>query len=55
MSNCRKYNADDGTKAETVTEQRKMLEDAISSKKALHALEAMVKAQGGDSDYILYP
>lgn len=42
-------------KAETVTEARKMLEEAISSKKALHALEAMVKAQGGDSDYILYP
>lgn len=42
-------------KAETVTEARKMLEDAISSKKALHTLEAMVKEQGGDSDYILYP
>ena len=42
-------------KAESVTEARKMLEEAISSKKALHTLEAMIKAQGGDSDYILYP
>ena len=34
---------------------RQMLEDTITSKKALHVLCAMVKAQGGDDEYIKHP
>ncbi|MCD7809096.1 MAG: pyrimidine-nucleoside phosphorylase [Erysipelotrichaceae bacterium] len=34
---------------------RKMLQDAIDSKKALRCLQAMVKAQGGDDAYITHP
>ena len=34
---------------------RQMLEDTITSKKALHVLCAMVKAQGGDDEYIKNP
>lgn len=34
---------------------RKMLEDVIASKKALHTLCAMVRAQGGDDEYIKHP
>ncbi|MFR7591000.1 MAG: pyrimidine-nucleoside phosphorylase [Longibaculum sp.] len=36
-------------------EARQMLEDAIVSKKAIHTLCAMVKAQGGDDEYIKHP
>ena len=36
-------------------EARQMLEDAITSKKAIHTLCAMVKAQGGDDEYIKHP
>ena len=36
-------------------EARQMLEDTITSKKALHVLCAMVKAQGGDDEYIKHP
>jgi pyrimidine-nucleoside phosphorylase len=36
-------------------EGRKMLEEVIRNGKALSKLEAMVKAQGGDSSYILNP
>ncbi|MCD7893282.1 MAG: pyrimidine-nucleoside phosphorylase [Erysipelotrichaceae bacterium] len=34
---------------------RKLLQDAIDSKKALRCLQAMVKAQGGDDSYIRHP
>lgn len=36
-------------------EGRKMLEEVVRNGKALSKLEAMVKAQGGDSSYILNP
>lgn len=39
----------------TLDEGRKLLEEAIASKKALYAFRDMVVAQGGDGDYILHP
>lgn len=42
-------------KTDSLITARKMLEDAIESKKALRTLCAMVKAQGGDDAYIRHP
>lgn len=42
-------------KADSLITARKMLEDAIESKKALRTLCAMVKAQGGDDAFIRHP
>lgn len=48
-----------GGKAQDAAEARKLLEDAISSGKALERFKAMVKAQGGDErvvdDYSIMP
>lgn len=42
-------------KTDSLITARKMLEDAIESKKALRTLCAMVKAQGGDDAFIRHP
>lgn len=42
-------------KTDSLITARKMLEDAIESKKALRTLCAMVKAQGGDDTFIRHP
>ena len=42
-------------KTDSLKTERKMLEDAIESKKALRTLCAMVKAQGGDDAFIRHP
>ncbi|MFR1687416.1 MAG: pyrimidine-nucleoside phosphorylase [Massilimicrobiota timonensis] len=42
-------------KTDSLITARKMLEDAIESKKALRTLCAMVKAQGGDDAYVRHP
>ena len=42
-------------KTDSLITARKMLEDAIESKKALRTLCAMVKAQGGDDSFIRHP
>lgn len=42
-------------KTDSLITARKMLEDTIHSKSALRALCAMVKAQGGDDEYIRHP
>ena len=42
-------------KAKTMDEARKMLEEAIASGAAFEKFLAMVKAQGGDVEYILHP
>ena len=42
-------------KTDSLISARKMLEDAIESKKALRTLCAMVKAQGGDDAFIRHP
>lgn len=42
-------------KADSEMSARRMLEDVIVNKKALHVLCEMVKAQGGDDEYIKHP
>lgn len=42
-------------KTDSLIEARRMLEDVIVSRKALHTLSAMVKAQGGDDEFIKHP
>lgn len=42
-------------KADSKMSARRMLEDVIVNKKALHVLCEMVKAQGGDDEYIKHP
>lgn len=42
-------------KTDSLTKARSMLEQTIMNKSALHTLAAMVKAQGGDDEYIYHP
>lgn len=45
----------DAGKAETLSEARKICEEQIQNKEALHTLAKLIEAQGGDKAYIYHP